>query len=92
MLGESTYINTLSPIVDCFPESTVTLDAESINGWFITLVSAFITGLTLKITPSLHVVMYVCVKALYGFKTSHNPLAIGLTNCYVQIWLAASQM
>ena len=26
------YINTLSPIVDCFPESTVTLDVESING------------------------------------------------------------
>ena len=35
-----TYINTLSPIVDCFPESTVTLDAESINGRFITLSSA----------------------------------------------------
>ena len=26
------YISTLSPIVDCFPESTVTLDVESING------------------------------------------------------------
>ena len=75
MLGESTYINTLSPIVDCFRESTVSLDVESINDWFIMLVSAFITGLTLKIMPSLHVVMYVCVKALYGFKTSHNPFS-----------------
>ena len=45
------YINTLSPIVDCFPESTVTLDVELINGRFITLVS----GLTLKTTPSLRV-------------------------------------
>ena len=49
------YINTLSPIVDCFPESTVTLDVESFNGRFITLASALFTGLTLKTTPSLHV-------------------------------------
>ena len=49
------YINTLSPIVDCFPESTVTLDVESIKGRFITLASALFTGLTLKTTPSLHV-------------------------------------
>ena len=49
------YINTLSPIVDCFPESTVTLDVESINGRFITLASALFTGLTLKATPSLRV-------------------------------------
>ena len=46
------YINTLSPIVGCFPESMVTLDVESINGWFITLASALFTGLTLKTTPS----------------------------------------
>ena len=51
LLGKSTYINTSSPIVDCFPESTVTLDVESINGWFITLVSALFTGLTLKTMP-----------------------------------------
>ena len=48
------YINTFSPIVDRFPESTVTLDIESINGLFITLVSLLFTGLTLKTTPSLH--------------------------------------
>ena len=46
-------INILSPIVDCFPESTVTLDVESINGRFITLAFALFTGLTLKTTPSL---------------------------------------
>ena len=51
LLGKSTYINTSSPMVDCFPESTVTLDVESINGWFITLVSALFTGLTLKTMP-----------------------------------------
>ena len=49
------YINTLSPIVDCFLESTVTLDVESINGRFITLASALFTGLILKTTPSLFV-------------------------------------
>ena len=49
------YINTLSPTVDCFPESMVTLDVESINGRFITLASGLFTGLTLKMTPSLHV-------------------------------------
>ena len=49
------YINTLSSIVGCFPESTVTLDVELINGRFITLVSALFIGLTLKTTPSLHV-------------------------------------
>ena len=47
------YINTLSPIVGCFPESMVTLDVESINGRFIMLASALFTGLTLKMTPSL---------------------------------------
>ena len=49
------YINTLSPIVDCFPESMITLDVESINGPFITLASGLFTGLTLKMTPSLGV-------------------------------------
>ena len=49
------YINTLSPIIDCFPKSTVTLGVESINGRFITLASALFTSLTLKTTPSLHV-------------------------------------
>ena len=49
------YINTLSPIVDCFPKATVTLDVESINGQFITLASALFTGLTLKTIPSLRV-------------------------------------
>ena len=47
------YINILSPIVDCFPESTVTLDVTSINGQFITLLSALLSGLTLKVMPSL---------------------------------------
>lgn len=37
-----TYICTSSPIADCFPESTVTLDVEMINGWFIMLVSALL--------------------------------------------------
>ena len=71
------YINTPSPIVDCFPESTVTLDVESINDRFITLASALFTGLTLKMMPSLHMIAHVitfdCVIALYGFKTSHSP-------------------
>ena len=49
------YINTLSPIVECFPESAVTLDVESINGRFITLASALFTGLTLKTTSFLRV-------------------------------------
>ena len=49
------YINTLSPIIDCFAESTVTLDVESINGRFITLASGLFTSLTLKTTPSLSV-------------------------------------
>ena len=49
------YINTLPSIVDCFPESMVTLDVESINGRFITLASALFTGLTLKTTPFLRV-------------------------------------
>ena len=49
------YINTLSPIVDCFPKSTVTLDVESINGRFIMIASVLFTGLTLKTTSSLRV-------------------------------------
>ena len=49
------YINTLSPFVDCFLESMVTLDVESINGRFITLASSLFTGLTLKTIPSLRV-------------------------------------
>ena len=49
------YINTLSTIIDCFPESMVTLDVESINDQFITLSSALFTGLTLKTMPSLRV-------------------------------------
>ena len=36
MSDMSTYISTVSLIADCFPESTVTLDVELINGWFIT--------------------------------------------------------
>ena len=58
------YINTLSPIVDCFPKSTVTLDVESTNGWFITLASALFTGLTVKMTP--YLCMYcVCIYATF---------------------------
>ena len=53
MLYKSTYITTSSLIVNCFPESMVTLDVESINGQFTTLLSALLTGLTLKMTSSL---------------------------------------
>ena len=62
MSGKSTYISTSSPIIDCFTESTVTLDVELINGHFVTLVSALFTGLTLKMTPSWHV---YCVCTLH---------------------------
>ena len=54
MLDTSTYISTSSLIADCFPESTVTLDVEWINGQFIMLVSDLFTSLTLKMTSSLH--------------------------------------
>lgn len=55
MLDMLTYISTSSPIVDCFPESTITLNVELINDQLITLVSTLFTCLTLKTTPSLHV-------------------------------------
>ena len=50
----STYISTSSSIADYFPESTVSLDVESINGQFITLVNVLFTVLTLKKMLSLH--------------------------------------
>ena len=86
-VGKSTYINTSSAIVDCFPESMITLDVESINGQFIMLVSAFITGLTLKMTPSLCVycicsyITHDCGKVLYGFKTLHSLFNILELSC-----------
>ena len=52
MSDMSAYISTSSLMADSFPESTVTFDIESINGWFM-LVSALFTGLTLKMMPSL---------------------------------------
>ena len=56
----STYISTTSLIVDCFPESMVQLGVQSINGQFITLVSALFTGLILKTMPPFYVYIYVC--------------------------------
>ena len=79
MLGKLTYINTLSLIVDYFPESVVTLDVESINVWFITLMSALFTALALKANAIIACVLHMyithdCIIVLYGFKTLHSPL------------------
>ena len=52
-------------IADCFQESMVTLDGESINCWFKTLLSALFTGLTLKMTQSM-----LNLLVHYSFKTS----------------------
>ena len=55
MLDMSTYISISVSTADSFAEYTVTLSVESINAQLITLVSALFTGLTLKMTQSLHV-------------------------------------
>ena len=60
-VSKLTYISVSSLIVDCFPESIVILVVELINGRFIMLVSALLTGLPLKTMPSLHVYLCLCI-------------------------------
>ena len=80
ILDTSTYINTSSPIADCFPESTVTLDVELINGRFVTYVSdCFVHWLDSKDnTIFVHVLcVYImqwhdCIIALYSTASKHR--------------------